>query len=55
MFVTMLAAKNQYAYIGTQTDWAKVAKPYNEGTAYSVRGMVPRSYDIIAREFGWSK
>ena len=55
MFVTMLAAKNQHAYIGTQTDWAKVAKPYNEGTAYSVRGMVPRSYDIIAREFGWSK
>lgn len=55
MFYTMLAAKNRFAYVQTPTDWQHALQPFNEGEGYSKRHAVQRSYDIIAREFGWSK
>lgn len=55
MFYTMLAAKNRFAYVQTPTDWQHTLRTFNEGEGYSKRHAVQRSYQTIARAFGWSK
>ena len=55
MFYTMLAANNKHTYAQTWTDWPQVAEAYNDGVAYTRKGMVQVSYEQIARVFGWIK
>ena len=53
MFYTMLAYKNGFRYKMTKTDFEKDSPIYNEVQPYSVRGMVAKSYEQIARAFNW--